>query len=71
MKLAFALSKFIIIEENEHYELYYGNSEEVLIILQFLYKNCKDYKLNDSSECFIINNETYEFLVKEAKKSIT
>ena len=69
MKLAVALSKFIIIEENEHYELYYGNSEEVLIILQFLYKNCKDYKLNDSSECFIINNETYEFLVKEAKKN--
>ena len=49
MKLAVALSKFIILEENEHYELYYGNSEEVLIILQFLYHKCEDYKLNDSS----------------------
>ena len=68
MKLAVALSKFIILEENKHYELYYGNSEEVLIILQFLYKNCKDYKLKD---CFIISKKTYEFLVKEAKKSIT
>lgn len=69
MKLAVALSKFIILEENKHYELYYGNSEEVLIILQFLYQNCKDYKLNDSSECLIISKETYEFLVKEAKKN--
>ena len=69
MKLAVALSKFIILEENKHYELYYGNSEEVLIILQFLYQNCKDYKLNDSSECFIIIEEDYEFLVKEAKKN--
>ena len=65
MKLAVALSKFIILEENKHY----GNSEEVLIILQFLYQNCKDYKLNDSSDCFIISKETYEFLVKEAKKN--
>ena len=69
MKLAVALSKFIILEENKYYELYYGNSEEVLIILQFLYQNCEDYKLNDSSECFIISKETYEFLVKEAKKN--
>ena len=69
MKLAVALSKFIILEENKHYELYYGNSEEVLIILQFLYQNCKDYKLNDSSECFIISEETYELLVKEVKKN--
>ena len=69
MKLAVALSKFIILEENKHYELYYGNSEEVLIILQFLYQNCKDYKLNDSSECLIISKEAYELLVKEAKKN--
>ena len=69
MKLAVALSKFIILEENKYYELYYGNSEEVLIILQFLYQNCKDYKLNDSSECFIRSEEAYGFLVKEAKKN--
>ena len=69
MKLAVALSKFIILEENEHYELYYGNSEEVLIILQFLYHNCEDYKLNDSSDWYKISKETYEFIVKKAKKN--